>query len=192
MKNCNNCNTLFKAIRRNHIYCSNECKEIKSKQLKREKYSRLSQSEKDAINKKQRDKRGRKLYSPKECCNCSEVFVPVSYNNIYCSYECSKFINSKLRNNLRSRLNKAIKNEYRSGSAISDLGCSIEEFKKYIESQFKDGMNWNNWSRTGWHIDHKVALANFDLTNEEELKKAVHHTNLQPMWAKDNLKKGVK
>ena len=53
-------------------------------------------------------------------------------------------------------------------------------------------MSWDNWSRTGWHIDHKIALAKFDLTIESELKKAVHHTNLQPMWAKDNLSKGSK
>lgn len=192
MKNCYNCNTLFKSIRGNHIYCSNECKEIKSKELKKEKYSKLSQTEKDIINKNQRDKRTKKIFLPIECRNCNNNFVPTRTTNIYCSIECSKFVNNKLRNNLRSRLNKAIKNEYRTSSAVNDLGCSIEEFKLYIESLFKSGMTWNNWSRTGWHIDHIIALAKFDLTNPEQLKKAVHHTNLQPMWAEDNWSKGIK
>jgi hypothetical protein len=100
--------------------------------------------------------------------------------------------NYRLRENLRSRLNKAINNNQKVGSAVSDLGCSIEELKSYLENQFTEGMSWGNWSRTGWHMDHKTALAKFDLTNPEEFKMACHYTNLQPMWAKDNLKKGIK
>lgn len=101
-------------------------------------------------------------------------------------------INYKLRENLRSRLNKAIKNDQKIGSAVSDLGCSIEELKRHLEVQFEPGMTWDNWSRVGWHIDHIKALANFDLINREELLKACHYSNLQPMWAKDNLSKGSK
>ena len=103
-------------------------------------------------------------------------------------YNCD--INYKMKCILRARLNRAINGNYKAGSAVSDLGCSIEELKIHIEVQFKPGMTWDNWSRTGWHIDHKKALANFDLTNREELLKACHHTNLKPMWAKDNISKG--
>lgn len=94
-------------------------------------------------------------------------------------------INFRLAGNLRSRLNKAIKNNYKTGSAVSDLGCSIEQLKKHLELQFTEGMSWNNYG--DWHIDHIQPLANFDLTDEKELKKACHYTNLQPMWAKDNI-----
>jgi len=98
----------------------------------------------------------------------------------------------KLQTSLRSRLNTAIKQAYKSGSAVSDLGCSIQQFKTYLESKFQPGMSWDNWSKTGWHIDHKIPLASFDLTDRQQFKKAAHFTNLQPMWAKDNLRKGAR
>lgn len=98
-------------------------------------------------------------------------------------------INYKLATNLRSRINTAIKGEYKSGSAVRDLGCSIEEFKIYIESKFKPGMTWDNWSRTGWHLDHIKPLIQFDLSNPEEFKKASHYTNIQPLWAEENHRK---
>ena len=99
-------------------------------------------------------------------------------------------IEIRLRDNLRNRLNQAIKKGQKSGSAVNDLGCSIEEFKVYLESQFQPGMNWDNWTRDGWHIDHKNAISKFDLTKAEELKKACHYSNLQPLWAVDNFTKG--
>ena len=103
----------------------------------------------------------------------------------------SNDINYRLRKLLRSRLNSAIVNG-KSGSAVKDLGCSIEELKIYIESKFQEGMSWNNHSKHGWHIDHVVPLSHFDLANPSELKKACHYTNLQPLWAFDNLSKGDK
>ena len=98
----------------------------------------------------------------------------------------------KLACNIRSRLGAAIKNNWKSGSAVKDLGCSIEQLKKHLESQFQPGMTWNNWATDGWHIDHIVPLSSFNLENKEELKKACHYSNLQPLWAEDNLIKGHK
>ena len=88
---------------------------------------------------------------------------------------------------LRSRLKSAIKNNYKSGSAVRDLGCSVSELKVYLESKFQPGMTWNNWSIDGWHIDHIKPLSSFDLTDRKLLLEACHYTNLQPMWAKDNI-----
>lgn len=99
-------------------------------------------------------------------------------------------INHRLGKRLRTRLYLAIKGQYKSGSAVRDLGCSIDEFKKYMEYQFEAGMSWDNWGIKGWHIDHIVPLTHFDLTDREELLKAVHYSNLQPLWWKDNLSKG--
>ena len=96
----------------------------------------------------------------------------------------------RLKDNLRSRLRKALKNNCKSGSSIKDLGCSIEEFKKYLESKFQEGMSWEN--RRDWHIDHIKPLSFFDLSNREQFLEACHYTNLQPLWAKDNLIKGSK
>ena len=99
-------------------------------------------------------------------------------------------IGFKLSTSLRSRLYMAIKNNQKVGSAVKDLGCSVEEFKRHMESKWQPGMSWENWSRYGWHIDHIIPLCKFDLTNLEQFKKACHYTNLQPMWAKENLVKG--
>ena len=68
------------------------------------------------------------------------------------------------------------------------LGCTYGELYTHIESLFTEGMTWDN--RRKWHIDHIIPLAS--ATNEEELIKLCHYTNLQPLWAIDNLKKGAK
>lgn len=68
------------------------------------------------------------------------------------------------------------------------LGCSMEELKFHIESQFKEGMTWDNHGK--WHIDHIIPLAS--AKTEEEVYNLCHYTNLQPLWAKDNLRKGIR
>lgn len=100
--------------------------------------------------------------------------------------------NYKLRRQMRSRLNMAMKIGQKGGSAIKDLGCSIQELRVYLESKFEPGMTWENHGKSGWHIDHIRPLSSFDLSNPEEVKLACHYTNLQPLWAKDNYSKGYK
>ncbi len=99
-----------------------------------------------------------------------------------------KTLNELLARRLRGRLSEAIKTNAKSGSAVRDLGCSIEYLKNWLEAKFKPGMTWENWGE--WHIDHIVPLASFDLTDRVQLLKAVHYTNLQPLWGLENLKKG--
>lgn len=98
--------------------------------------------------------------------------------------------NFRLAANLRVRLCVALREGWKAGSAISDLGCSLETFRSYIESKFQFGMTWENWSLTGWHIDHIRPLASFDLTNRDQFLQAAHYTNMQPLWATDNISKG--
>jgi len=99
-------------------------------------------------------------------------------------------IQYKLSKALRSRLYKALQGNYKNGSAVRDLGCSIDELKMHLESKFQSGMSWDNWSFDGWHIDHIKPLASFDLSDRAQLLLACHYTNLQPLWAIDNLSKG--
>jgi hypothetical protein len=107
-------------------------------------------------------------------------------------------VNYRLKTTLRSRLTLSIKNGQKAGSAIKDLGCSINKLKLHLQKtfyrRFQDNeiMTWDNWSLHGWHIDHIIPLDHFDLSIPEELKKACHYTNLQPMWAEENLKKSNK
>ena len=101
-------------------------------------------------------------------------------------------IQYKLSKLLRSRLFRSLKSKWKSGSAVRDLGCTIDEFKTYLESKFQTGMTWENQGAYGWHIDHIKPLASFDLTDRKQLLIACHYTNLQPLWATDNLIKGDK
>lgn len=101
-------------------------------------------------------------------------------------------INFKLKKRLRIRLLKAIKGNYKNGSAVRDLGCTIPELKSYLESKFIKGMNWSNHGLHGWHIDHIKPLSSFDLNNRKQFLEACNYKNLQPLWAKDNLKKSNK
>src|SRR5208283_4928817 len=75
-------------------------------------------------------------------------------------------LNFKLKESLRTRLSKAVRRKTKSGSAVKDLGCSMDEFRSYIESKFNSGMNWENYGR--WHLDHIMPLCKFDLTNRKE------------------------
>ncbi len=102
----------------------------------------------------------------------------------------------RLANVLRVRMARFIRGKTKQGSAIKDLGCTLSELKQYLELQFTDGMTWENHGRASkknpmkWNIDHRIPLSRFDLTDRIEYLKAVHFTNLQPLWAEDNLRKG--
>jgi hypothetical protein len=69
------------------------------------------------------------------------------------------------------------------------IGCSCSELKSHIESLWLPGMTWENKAYYGWHIDHIMPCASFDLSKPEEQKKCFHFLNLQPLWWIDNLKK---
>ena len=98
-------------------------------------------------------------------------------------------IQYKLSHNLRVRLYRALKDNYKIGSAVKDLGCTIQQLKQHLESKFQPGMSWDNHTLDGWHIDHIKPLSSFDLSDRKQLLEACHYTNLQPLWAKDNLSK---
>lgn len=90
---------------------------------------------------------------------------------------------------LRTRLGAAIRGNFKTGSAVRDLGCSIAEFRDYIAAKFQPGMSWDNWGE--WHLDHIRPLAAFDLSDRARILVACHYTNYQPLWALDNRLKGA-
>lgn len=91
---------------------------------------------------------------------------------------------------VRSRLRKylLINNITKKNKTFDIVGCTPQFLKEHLETQFKEGMNWEN--RNKWHIDHITPLSS--AKTEEELYKLCHYTNLQPLWAEDNLKKSNK
>lgn len=100
----------------------------------------------------------------------------------------------KIRMQQKNRINSALKRQ-KSRKAIKTLellGCSKDELREHIESMWLPGMSWENHKVDGWHIDHIRPCASFDLTIPEQQVACFHYTNLQPLWAKDNLSKSDK
>lgn len=96
----------------------------------------------------------------------------------------------RLRCVLGSRLSEAVRKKFKKGKTIELLGCPIINFIQYIETKFIDNMSWNNYGKGGWELDHIKPLCSFDLSSIDEQKKAMHFTNFQPLWVKDNQRKG--
>jgi hypothetical protein len=111
------------------------------------------------------------------------------YNRQYKTRRLKEDVAFWLKHAIRSRLNVALRRKYADGSAVRDLGCSIEHFIVHIESQFQPGMAWGNRGRGGWHIDHIIPLCAFDLMDEKQRRAACHYSNMQPLWEAENLKK---
>lgn len=99
--------------------------------------------------------------------------------------------NFRIAVNLRVRILKAIDNNQKTGSTLELLGCSVDFFRQYLENMFVDGMSWSNHGDV-WHIDHKRPCASFDLSNPKHQRLCFHYTNMQPLFAEDNLAKGSK
>lgn len=95
-----------------------------------------------------------------------------------------------LSESLRRRLYTVVKMGYKRYKTGELVGCSWIDLKEHIEKQFQPGMCWENHGVRGWHIDHIKPCASFDLTDVEQQKVCFHYTNLQPLWARDNLTKG--
>lgn len=97
-----------------------------------------------------------------------------------------------LKTTLRKKIYAVLGRKSQRESYLGFLGCSIEQLRFYLEGKFTEGMTWKNHSRYGWHIDHVIPLAYFDMNDKDQARQAFHYTNLQPLWAQDNLKKWAK
>jgi hypothetical protein len=96
---------------------------------------------------------------------------------------------------IAARIRAALKGRNKSARTIELLGCSVEQVIAHLQSLWLPGMNWENYGiyrQDGpmtWHIDHMLPCAAFDLTKPEEQRKCFHWSNLQPLWAIDNMVK---
>ena len=190
---CKICKKLFKIDKNHRVYCSDKCKRIAIRHTKLEWNKR---------NPKSIAKAKRKYYfKTKLICNkYSQEYQKnwrennkekiLGYKSKPKKYK-TKFVN-KLINRVRTRTLRALKGIYKAKPTIKLLGCSALFLKSYLEHQFTKDMTWNNYGLKGWHIDHIRPCCSFDLSKASEQCKCFHYSNLQPLWAIDNLSKGGK
>ncbi len=98
--------------------------------------------------------------------------------------------NFKIKHNLRNRIYSVLKGNNKSASTMELIGCSIDKLWNHLESKFESWMTKENYGL--WHVDHIIACANFDLTCQEQQRTCFHYTNLQPLEAIENMRKGSK
>lgn len=99
--------------------------------------------------------------------------------------------NARIAHNIRNRIKTAMLNQKRVGrtsSAVTALGCTLDEFRLYIQQQFRGGMSWENYGE--WHLDHIKPLCKYDLGDPNQYREACHYTNYQPLWGPENSSKG--
>jgi hypothetical protein len=103
-------------------------------------------------------------------------------------------INYKLCKNLRGRFRLAIKNNQKAGSAVRDLGCSVEEAKLYWENLFyikfnQPEMTWDNWGKV-WQLHHIKPFESFNnLSDPNQVKEVCHYTNQKPLYNEDHIRR---
>ena len=100
---------------------------------------------------------------------------------------------NRAKSNMRNRFRGALKHyrQTQRNRMSTMIGCTWAFFDQWIASQFKRGMKWENYGRV-WHIDHIEPLAHFDITDQNDMKRAWHYSNLRPLKAAENIKKGAK
>jgi hypothetical protein len=98
----------------------------------------------------------------------------------------------RLLNNMHGGLWKCLSGKQKNSHTMQYVGMTPDELMDYLEGRFTEGMTRDNYGK--WHVDHTRPLASFDFTgpdNEEQLHMAWNYTNLQPLWAADNISKGA-
>lgn len=143
------------------------------------------------------------------CKICGNTSIAKSPGKMYCSVKCRASAGNKtearkkalkekysacpvyrMKVRVKSRLAKALKARgwSKTDATKNMLGCGYQEFVEHIEKNFSSGMTWEN--RDKWHLDHIIPLAT--AKTKEDIVRLTHHSNLRPMWARDNMAKGAK
>lgn len=194
-KRCNKCGQhkdigSFNKNRRNTNGLSDYCKDCNTKQAIS--YNKIHKTHLYKMSKLWRKKNIKKVRKQRRITQQSEKYRFWRNNNL--KFRRINDFNFNLRCNLSRRIRQCLKstNTRKSNPTLKLLGCSINELKNHLESQFKAGMTWQNYGLFGWHIDHMLPVTSFDLTKESEQNKCFHYTNLQPLWMLENIKKSNK
>ena len=100
-------------------------------------------------------------------------------------------IELKMVRTLRRRMATALKRNYKTSRTLDILGCSLKDFRIYLETKFEPEMTWENYGSV-WHIDHIIPCAIFDMSKPAHQKRCFHFSNMQPLFAADNWRKHAK
>jgi len=170
-----------------------ECLAYKSKMYKRNKHNFIPKPIKQNNNVESYYKKNRDKLLKKQEQYRSDPKNKEKRKKYIRTYQQKQRLNKsyKIKDNISRRIRSAI-NGKKNHKTIELLGCSIKQLKIHLEKQFKNGMSWDNYGLYGWHIDHIKPCSTFDLTDVEQQKICFNYTNLQPLWAEENLSKGNK
>ena len=192
-KTCHDCHKVLATPAARCRECAdrtNSAKRLKRRQ-RRERNSQVGQVGRSNSNKINNDSRDQKYLATSATPTMPETIgIPVGLVTVIPPTPTPPAsIPSKLRKIIQNRLCKSIRAQIRRHETTEQLiGCSIDNYKQFIEKQFIPGMTWTNVGQ--WHIDHIKSLCQFDLTDPLQRSAAFHYTNTRPIWANDNLKKG--
>ena len=108
-----------------------------------------------------------------------------------------RYENERLKTDVKFRLKQNVSRRIReiltnfgiekSEKTIYYVGCNLQDLRKYLENKFQEGMSWQNYGK--WHIDHIIPCSSWNLVDVKELKMCFHYSNLQTLWASENIKK---
>jgi hypothetical protein len=118
----------------------------------------------------------------------------IKKSNAYTKARRSRDVSFRISHILRARLYNALRSKHKTGSAVQDLGCSVQELLQMFDEQClaRYGERYSEALPGKYHIDHIRPLASFDLMDPAQLRIAVHFSNLQILEAKENLQKGAR
>jgi hypothetical protein len=203
IKICKICKKEFIYIGYNQKCCSLNCKK-KNKQISTKNWKKQNKNTISVYMKKYRDKNRNRISKAEREYRNKYIIKYKKYYKLYRKLHREKLskygnkydknrrkidINFKLAHYLRIRVNKVLKGINKSSSTLDLLGCSIDFLKQHLKSKFKPGMSWSNYGFYGWHVDHIIPCVSFDLSKPSEQARCFHFTNLQPLWAEENLRK---
>jgi len=201
MERCVVCNVLFKSRAgsggQNRLYCA-ECKEERYRTYRRESYRQksgyyLKRTERNpnGLSDEEFKKMRWKKWHRESYLRRKESGAVKRTREKYHSIPQNR-IARNLRNKIWCCLNRGKVSAPKMFGFVEVMGCTSLELKVHLESQFTEGMSWDNYGVNGWHIDHVIPCASFDLTDPIQQKTCFHFSNLRPMWARENIKKGKK
>lgn len=118
---------------------------------------------------------------------CKNCFNKARMEKLRVNYD------ARIVESLRKRIRSSLGTKHLKTSGSGELlGCSTEHLRQRLELQFDGEMSWENYGIGGWHIDHILPCSAFNMSDPTEQKMCFHYSNLQPMWASDNIAKSDK